>query len=105
MEKVSIIVSILQSGPSRRMALLPTVALGSAKSSPERKFSASLPSSRAASTQRDAHLRCIAEPAAWVGRKPQDTTGVPWWSPISRAGSASSVMGFIRKRTGDRRPR
>ena len=50
MEKVSIIGSILQSSPSRRMAPLPTAALDSAKSFPERKFSASLPSSRAASS-------------------------------------------------------
>jgi hypothetical protein len=50
MEKVSIIGLILLSGLSRHMAPLPTAALGSARSSPERKFSASLPSSRAASS-------------------------------------------------------
>src|SRR5215213_6933613 len=48
--RLALSVSILQSGPSRRMALLSTAASGSAKSSPERKFSASLPSSRAASS-------------------------------------------------------
>src|SRR5215212_5538009 len=49
-ERLALSVSILQSGPSRRMAPLPTAALGFAKSFPERKFSASLPSSRAASS-------------------------------------------------------
>ena len=42
---------------------------------------------------------------AWAGRRPQGTTGAPWWRPMCRAGSASSVKGCARKRTGDRRPR
>src|SRR5438067_10456555 len=37
--------------------------------------------------------------AAWVGRKPRGTTGVPWWKPISAAGNGSSVMHFARKPT------
>src|SRR3954467_6077821 len=49
-KRLALSVSILRSGPSRRMAPLPTAALGSAKSFPEKKFSASLPSSRAASS-------------------------------------------------------
>ena len=59
-----------------------------------------------APTQRDRHLRCHrrARPhglAAGIGIRLARSGGVP----ISRAGSASSAMGCVRKRTGDRRPR
>jgi hypothetical protein len=49
-KRLALSVSILQNGPSRRMAPLPTAALVSAKSFPEKRFSPSLPSSRAASS-------------------------------------------------------
>jgi hypothetical protein len=58
-----------------------------------------------APTQRDRHLRCIAERGRMGWQKASGYTGAPWWSPISRAGSASSARGCVRKRTGDRRAR
>lgn len=42
---------------------------------------------------------------AWAGSGRRGRTGAPWWSPTSRVGSASSAMGSVRRRTGDRRPR
>ena len=53
-------------------------------------------------TQRDAHLRCIAGAAAWAGRALRGTTGVLWWRPTFRDGSASSVTGYASKPTGGR---
>jgi hypothetical protein len=58
-----------------------------------------------APTPRDAHLRCIASAAAWAGSGPRGTAGAPWWSPTSRDGSVSSVMGYASRRTGGRGPR
>src|SRR5439155_14722362 len=43
--------------------------------------------------------------AAWVGRKPRGTTGVPWWKPISAAGNGSSVMRCVRKPTSVKQPK
>src|SRR3954464_9835094 len=60
-----------------------------------------------APTQRDRHLRCIAERGrmGWQRVSGYDTAGALSWSPISRDGNASSAMGCVRKRTGDRRAR
>src|SRR4051794_40526079 len=52
-----------------------------------------------APTQRDRHLRVSPSAGAWAGRRPQGTTGVLSWKPISRAGSASSVTGYASRRT------
>jgi hypothetical protein len=49
----------------------------------------------------DASLSAVA----WAGRRHRGTAGALSWSAISRAGSASSAMGCVRKRTDDRRPR
>jgi hypothetical protein len=48
-----------------------------------------------------------ASPSAvgWVGSGRRGATGVPWWSPKSPDGSASSATGCARRRTGARRPR
>jgi hypothetical protein len=69
--------------------------------------SSAVPSDTAetAPTQRDAHLRCIAERGRMGWQRPQGTTGVPWWSPMSRDGNASSATGCARGRMGGKRPR
>ena len=58
-----------------------------------------------APTQRDRHLRCIAERGRLGWQKASDITGAPWWRLTSRDGNASSAMGCGRKRTGDRQAR
>src|SRR4051794_30426443 len=56
-------------------------------------------------TQRDRHLRCIAERGRMGWQRARDTAGVLWWRPISRAGNASLAAGCARRRRGDKRPR
>ncbi len=58
-----------------------------------------------APTQRDTHLRCIAERGRMGWRRPRGTTGMPLWRPTSRDGSTSSVTGYARRRMGGKRPR
>jgi hypothetical protein len=60
---------------------------------------------QSAPTQRDAHLRCIAERGrmGW-----QRTSGYNWRALVeatSQDGSASSVMDYARKQMGGKRPR
>jgi hypothetical protein len=58
-----------------------------------------------APTQRDRHLRCIAERGRMGWQRARDTAGVLWWRPISRAGNALLAAGCARRRRGDKRPR
>ncbi len=69
--------------------------------------SSAVPSDAAetAPTRRTAICGSSPSAAAWDGRRPRGTTGVPWWRPISPDGNASLATGCARGLTGDRRPR
>ncbi len=66
-----------------------------------------VPSEAGSPRRRGAMCICDASrsAAAWAGRGPRGMAGAPSWSPASRDGSVSSVMGCAHKSTRDRRPR